>query len=295
MPAGNWDPAGDWDSYFWPGSQVLRNLYGLREADELARREYISTARRARQLTRGDVSIEATFDAAHLRALHRHLFRDVFEWAGRFRTVDIAKDGRGFAPQRLIGHYLDQTRVAAVGVDWAHVDRGGFARGMAAVYAPLNQAHPFREGNGRTGRAFLDAIAETSPFRLDHARIDPAVWNQRSAMSGPDLGYLQVQPQWLEPVFAAMTAPRPAAPVAERPAVGEGRALSEEERRMADFYRRYQKTQGPGAGHPGPGTPGAGEDAQQAYRGPATGQGRGSGLGPGFGSGRDSGRGGLGR
>ncbi|MEJ5946006.1 Fic family protein [Pseudokineococcus basanitobsidens] len=202
-------PPGDWASYLYPDTEVLRNRFGLRDPVELAQREYRETTRRQEQLSLGTARVEVTFDADHLRGLHRHLFQDVFDWAGQFRTVDIAKDARGFAPTRLIDNYLAETWAAVAAVDWRGVDRAGFGRGMAAVYAPLNQAHPFREGNGRTGRAFLDAVAEASSFRLDHSRVEPAAWNQRSAFSGPDLGYLAVHPDWLVPVFEQMTIERP--------------------------------------------------------------------------------------
>ncbi|WP_298991803.1 Fic family protein [uncultured Pseudokineococcus sp.] len=260
-------PPGEWESYFWPGTQVLRNRYGVRNESELARREYASTARRQRELSRGDARVEATFDAAHLQGLHRHLFQDVFDWAGQFRTVDIAKDGRGFAPTRLIDHYLAEARDAVTGVDWPGVDRVGFARGMAAVYAPLNQAHPFREGNGRTGRVFLDAVAEASPFRLDYSRVKPVVWNQRSAFSGPDLGYLAVHPDWLVPVFEQMTIERPptvSTGPGERPSAdalealrvarigraGPARVASYGPRQPPDpeSYRRRQQQPGPSRG-----------------------------------------------
>ncbi|MEJ5914724.1 Fic/DOC family protein [Pseudokineococcus sp. 1T1Z-3] len=248
-------PSAEWESYFWPGTAVLRNRFGVRDGVELARLEYAATAVRRGELSRGEAQVEATFDAEHLRGLHRHLFRDVYDWAGEFRSVDMAKDGLPFAPTRLVGHYLAQTRDAVAGVNWARVDRAGFAHAMAAVYAPLNQAHPFREGNGRTGRAFLDDVAQSSPFRLDRSRVTPEVWNQRSAMSGPDQGYLLVHPQWLEPVFAQMTV--------ERPAGAAGQAMTPEEQRLAGHYRSLRQGLGPVGGYRPP-EPGRGGDEPAA-------------------------------
>src|SRR5690606_36987954 len=60
--------------------------------------EYVETTERQRELMAGEVAIAQTYDAAHVRAIHRHLFQDVYEWAGQYRTVNMAKGvGRGFA------------------------------------------------------------------------------------------------------------------------------------------------------------------------------------------------------
>ena len=81
-----------WDSYLWePGGTVLRNLYGERDGTALARREYRETGRRLDELVTGRVDVPRTYDSDHLRAIHRHLFGRVYEWAGEYRTVGVAK------------------------------------------------------------------------------------------------------------------------------------------------------------------------------------------------------------
>lgn len=84
-----------WDSYFYPppDERTLRNLLGERDPDVLGVREYGRVARRQRELMAGDIAIPRTYDAAHVRAIHRHLFQDVYEWAGEYRTVPLFKDG----------------------------------------------------------------------------------------------------------------------------------------------------------------------------------------------------------
>jgi cell filamentation protein len=78
-----------WESYFYPdtidpltGIGTLRNLYDERDARVLSRMEYTDTTVRAVQLGNGEVDVPRTFDGAHLRAIHGHLFQDVYEWAG---------------------------------------------------------------------------------------------------------------------------------------------------------------------------------------------------------------------
>lgn len=101
------DAAGDWASYFWSGSIVPRNKLNLHDRDELQQQEYRYVAGRQTELQLGTVSIPRTFDAEHLRNIHRHLFQDVYDWAGQYRTVPLAKDIREFAAPNRIATYLD--------------------------------------------------------------------------------------------------------------------------------------------------------------------------------------------
>jgi cell filamentation protein len=79
------------DPYCYPGTSVLKNLLDLRTQAELDRFEAFITAQRAREpLPSGHL------DYAHYCALHRHLFQDVYEWAGRIRTTRTGKQGNWF-------------------------------------------------------------------------------------------------------------------------------------------------------------------------------------------------------
>ena len=78
------------------------------------------------------------------------------------------------------------------------------------MFAYVNQAHPFREGNGRTSKVFMAHVAEQSPYRFDFARVSPEQWNGGSAMSRPDMFAYAPEPASLVPVFAAVTVERTA-------------------------------------------------------------------------------------
>ena len=85
------------DPYRYPGSSVLKNRLGLRDQAELDAFEALITAQRGEEpLPRGVLSF------AHYRAIHHHLFQDVFEWAGKCRTVHIAKGGNMFCSPECI-------------------------------------------------------------------------------------------------------------------------------------------------------------------------------------------------
>lgn len=214
-----------WEAYFWPGTEVLRNKLGLVDPVSLRIAEYGLTADRQTEIDRGLAPIARSYDAVHLRAIHRHLFQDLYDWAGEHRTVDMRKGMTEFAPTGWIDRYLADAAHMIERTDWPGLDRDGFAAAAAAVYAHLNQAHPFREGNGRAAKVFLQHVADRSAFTLDYERVEPPVWNQASELSGPDRGAYTPVPDSLVPVFAALAVPR-TAPQRTDPDVDLGRSAS---------------------------------------------------------------------
>lgn len=208
-----------WQDYFYPetyspvtGDGVLRNILGIRIKEALENFEQVATAERGRVLAQIPGIIPRTFNAAHVRAIHKYLFQDVYEWAGEYRSAQflLYKGGTAFAAvgDGSMENYLHQMQEIIMGTHWADLERDGFAGAAANVYAHLNQAHPFREGNGRCGKVFMDHVAALSPFDLDYNLIDPELWNQQSMLSAPDLGTLDVVPASLVPVFHRIAVPR---------------------------------------------------------------------------------------
>lgn len=213
-----------WESYFYPPPHegTLRNLFDERDAATLSRLEYVETADRQRELLAGEVAIARTYDADHVRAIHRHLFQDLYEWAGEYRTVEMFKGmGRGFAEVRggEVQRYLSDVRRLVAGTEWGRLDRDGFGERVATVFAYLNQAHPFREGNGRTSKVFMTQVAEQSAFTLDFSRVTPEQWNQASMLSRPDMLAYEPVPDSLVPVFRHIAVQRTSTSVTD---VGKG-------------------------------------------------------------------------
>lgn len=215
-----------WESYLYPppDDDTLRNKFDERHGPSLRLIEYGATFARQRELER--VDLPRTFDGAHLRAIHRHLFQDVYEWAGQDRTVNMAKAGssRGFAETGDIDRYLDRAAHLIASTAWDRLDRGAFARAAAEVYANLNHAHPFREGNGRATKVFMEHVAEQSRFVLDYARIEPHIWNEAARLSAPDLSDSVVLDS-VVPVFYELAQPRQRPPAVE-PASPVERAMA---------------------------------------------------------------------
>lgn len=147
-----------WESYFYPetyspqlGNGTLRK-FDERDYFELKDREYGQTARRGFELEAGMVDIPKTFDAEHLKAIHRHLFQDVYEWAGEYRTVNMSKGpGREFGrvDNGEVDRYLSEVHQIATSTDWASISRNDFIATSATVFAYVNQAHPVSRTPGR--------------------------------------------------------------------------------------------------------------------------------------------------
>ena len=147
------------DPYTYPGSTVLRNRFNIRDHDELGIAETEASWVRRQQIAEGAVT--GNFDLAHLQALHRWLFQDVFEWAGLLRTVNISKGTSSFLPA---GSILTGAEYTFGGDAIAHLRTGvvsdeEFLDATTELLGSINFIHPFREGNGRTKRVFLDQLA----------------------------------------------------------------------------------------------------------------------------------------
>lgn len=88
------------DPYCYPGSNLLRNLLGLHDRSELERAE-----RQLIQLRIEEGTPSGNFDLNHLQAIHRHLFQDIYDWAGEIRQVEISKDGSQFQFRQFISKW----------------------------------------------------------------------------------------------------------------------------------------------------------------------------------------------
>ncbi len=167
------------DPYTYPGSTVLRNKLGITDAAQLGRMERRLVIQRAAEgLAPGD------FDLAHLRAIHQHLFQDIFEWAGELRTVEIAKGGHQFLFRRFIETGVRDIHQRLERTDFLRgLNRPGFAAAAGRIIGDLNYIHPFREGNGRTQMFYLEQLAAQAAHPIDLARIEPRRWVEASQAS----------------------------------------------------------------------------------------------------------------
>jgi cell filamentation protein len=181
------------DPYVYPGTSVLRNLRDIRDAQILGEFEAEATARRLRQLEQNPLG--GRFGAGHLQAIHQHIFQDVYQWAGRFRSVNISKSGDLFAFQQHIASSLDKLcgdlrrESHLVGGD---LER--FAERGAHYLGEINAIHPFRDGNGRTQREFIRELALHNGLLIDwrHISQDEMIAASRRSLRIDNAGLEQI-------------------------------------------------------------------------------------------------------
>lgn len=144
------------DPYTYENSTVLVNRLNLRSQPELdAFEAEISSARAEEPLPEG------MLDFTHYKAIHHHLFQDVYDWAGQVRTVRISKGGDPFCfPENIEDQatkLFDDLRTA----DYLqNLDAQAFSAYAAHFLAELNAIHAFREGNGRSQLTFFALLAD---------------------------------------------------------------------------------------------------------------------------------------
>lgn len=155
------------DPYCYPRTTVLKNRAGHRTQRALIRFETAMAAQRADEpLPAGRLSVR------HYRAIHRHLFQDVYSWAGNFRTVRISKNGSMFcypehipAQMRTLFSELRRNNYLRI------LTTDEFVRKAATLISTLNAIHPFRDGNGRTQLAFMALLAAQAGHPLALTRL----------------------------------------------------------------------------------------------------------------------------
>jgi cell filamentation protein len=171
--------------YTYPGTDTLKNKLGATTHDELEQREAEYVAARRVEIEAGQ-GPPLQFDAEHLKAIHRHLFQDVFEWAGHTRDEQVRlADGsiateprfrregsREFAAGGRIAEALDEIADKLRDAGYlGGLPREAFAERAADLRTELNDVHPFREGNGRTQRAFVEQLAQAAGHDIDFSVI----------------------------------------------------------------------------------------------------------------------------
>lgn len=158
------------DRYVYPGTTILKNKFGIMDASTLEQVERGITSAKILKLDCDGVI--GQFDVAHLKSIHRRIFGDIYDWAGEFRDIQIWKGGTEFSAPEKIQSDLNALCSRIKSADYFRgMPRDMAANAFADVMVDLNQIHPFREGNGRTQRAFVGQLAKYAGYRLDFTKI----------------------------------------------------------------------------------------------------------------------------
>ena len=161
----------------------LQNKLGLNNSVELAREEERISKKKALDLF--DTTVLEKYPVgsfAQLAAIHRYLFEDIYDFAGKVRSVNIAKGNFRFAPVMYLQAALESIE---------NMPQSTFDE-IIEKYIEMNIAHPFREGNGRATRIWLDQILKKSLKKcVDWSKVDKSEY--LSAMERSPVNQLEIQ------------------------------------------------------------------------------------------------------
>ena len=164
---------------------MLENKLGIDTSAELAREEERISKRKAMELWENGIfdNLEAG-KFSTLQLIHKYLFEDIYEFAGKIRTVNLAKGNFRFAPVM----YLE---AALANID--QMPQSNFDE-IVEKYVAMNIAHPFREGNGRSTRIWLDQILKREIGKVvDWQKVDKEDYllaMERSPIKNVEIKYL---------------------------------------------------------------------------------------------------------
>lgn len=160
------------DPYCYKGTDVLKNKARLRDPDLLRDFELEMTTLRA-----SEPFPQGRFDPAHYRAVHHHIFQDVYNWAGKYRTVRTSKGGNPFCfPEYIERETAKLFERLKDDVFLGTVARHEFVDAAADFLMDLNVIHCFREGNGRAQLSFMHLVGVHVGHPLKLERVKPTTF-----------------------------------------------------------------------------------------------------------------------
>lgn len=159
-------------SYCYENTNTLINKLDIRDSKVLQKYEAKITA--AKLLALMQKGIIGNFDVKHINAIHKYLFEDIYPFAGKFRTENIAKGVFRFAEWEYIEPELERLLNELKQENYLeNLSKEKLAERLAYYLSELNVLHPYREGNGRTTREFIRELALKNGYVLDLRKVSP--------------------------------------------------------------------------------------------------------------------------
>ena len=150
---------------------ILSNKLGIEDENELKKAEEEIVA--ARMVEVIEKPMNGSFDFIMLQKIHERLFSDIYDFAGKVRTVRIAKDSSVFCYPEFIEEYQKSIFEKLKQQDYLiNLPKDEFIKEFAELTGELNALHPFREGNGRAIRIFMKQLAENAGWYIAYEDMD---------------------------------------------------------------------------------------------------------------------------
>lgn len=154
--------------YCYPNG-VLKNKLGIKDSKllHIAEREITSLW----LLRLKAEPVKGCLDFTHMKRIHRRIFSDIYTWAGKSRTVDISK-GNIFCRAMYIDTYSDDLFSKLKNENYLlSTPKEDISHRLAYYLSEINVLHPFREGNGRVQRLFIEYLASINGYHVDFSEV----------------------------------------------------------------------------------------------------------------------------
>lgn len=156
-------------NYCYKDTDVLINKLNITNDEDLfnAERELVSL----RTYELSEKPLKGNFDFNHLKDIHRHLFQDIYRWAGDIRNCNIAKQDLFCLTEHIESFGTDIFNKLREDKYFVNYDNETTLNKLVELFADINALHPFREGNGRSQREFIEELAKINGFDLDLTQV----------------------------------------------------------------------------------------------------------------------------
>jgi len=168
----------EFDRLHFPDGRTLRNKLGISDFKALEASERSLAERRAMQGL-PDSARELSYDG--YKSIHRHLFQDIYSWAGEERTYTSRKGETTFTRAKMIPSYMEGIFKELKKENYLEgLSKDKFAERAAYYVNNINAGHPFNDGNGRTQRTWLRQLADRAGYELKLGSCDKNEWHSAS-------------------------------------------------------------------------------------------------------------------
>ena len=155
----------------YEGTACLINKFGIKDDKQLSLVEGQITFAKGSELERNP--IKGNFDFEHYKAIHKYLFDEIYDWAGKIRSVDMSKKGTSFAKADEIEQLANACFARLKAENYFRGQEfNEFVSNIVDFYCVTNMLHPFREGNGRTQRIFISQLIRFAGYEIDFSSIN---------------------------------------------------------------------------------------------------------------------------
>lgn len=154
-----------WNDYLYPNG-VLKNKLNIKDAKRLEAAEQDITFHKTETIPQVPLNYEG------LKAIHKHVFGDIYDWAGEERQIGMRKEGKQFLAPHAIAEEARKVFSELTNQNYLkELSQDEFAIKVAQTFGNINAIHPFREGNGRAQQAFIQQVAEQAGHEISFNSI----------------------------------------------------------------------------------------------------------------------------